>query len=145
MTALLGLIPHLKPTDDLLNEGMFSLVHQEALLLNFRIQNLVAAAQIESGKVDITYASVNMESVVKEVVEDLKYTIKAKDIMISIQNMLTGTIVSDPQKLYLFLKYGSKRMHLRICQWYRQYFNSRIRIQSHHSGQQSRISAESRV
>lgn len=104
MTALLGLIPHLKPNDKTLNEGMFSIVHQEVLLLNFRIQNLVAAAQIESGKIDITYASVNMESIIKEVVEDLKYIIKSKDIMISIQNMLTGKIVSDPQKLYLILK-----------------------------------------
>lgn len=104
MTALLGLIPRLKPIDDASRKAIFALVHQEVLMLNFRIQNLVAAAQIESGEIDVSYAQVDVESVIKEAVEDLKYSIKEKDIIISIHNTLSRPVVSDPQKLYLILK-----------------------------------------
>lgn len=103
MTALLGLIPHLKPVHTEEND-IFSLVHQEALWLNFRIQNLVAAAEVESGKLDVSYGSVDVKSIVQEVVEDLKYLIHSKNIIISIHNTLESTIVSDPRKLHLILK-----------------------------------------
>lgn len=103
MTALLGLIPHFTYSDSE-SEKIFSLVHQETLFLDFRIQNLVSAAEIERGEVDINYEAIDVESVIKEVIEDLKYTIESKDIMISIHNTITDTIVSDPRKLYLIVK-----------------------------------------
>jgi signal transduction histidine kinase len=103
MTALLGLIPHLKP-DHLEENDIFSLAHQEALLLNFRIQNLVAAAEVESGEVEVSYVSVNVESIVHDVVKDLHYLIHSKNIIISIHNTLESSIVSDPRKLHLILK-----------------------------------------
>jgi len=103
MTALLGLIPHLRPEHPEGND-IFSLAHQEALLLNFRIQNLVAAAEVESGELDVSYLSVNVESIVHEVVNDLQYLIHSKNIIISIHNTLESPIVSDPRKLHLILK-----------------------------------------
>jgi len=104
MTALLGLIPHLKPQKNDPREEIFTLIHQEALLLDFRIQNLVAASEIESGEVDTTYASFDPQELIEEVVEDLTYVIDAKNIIIGIHNTLTKPIVSDPRKLYLILK-----------------------------------------
>lgn len=103
MTALLGLIPHLKPSEEERNK-VFSLVHKEALHLDFRVQNLVAAAEIESGKIDLSYASVDPVEIVKEAVEDLKYLIKEKNVIISIHNTISGAIVTDPRKLHLILK-----------------------------------------
>jgi signal transduction histidine kinase len=103
MTALLGLIPHLKP-DHTEENDIFPLAHQEALLLNFRIQNLVAAAEVESGEVDVSYLSVNVESIIHDVVEELQYLIHSKNIIISIHNTLESSIVSDPRKLHLILK-----------------------------------------
>lgn len=103
MTALLGLIPRLKPVHPEEND-IFSLVHQEALCLNFRIQNLVAAAEVESGELDVSYGSVEVESIVREVVEELKYLIHSKNIIISIHNTLESPVVSDPYKLHLILK-----------------------------------------
>jgi signal transduction histidine kinase len=104
MTALLGLIPRMKPQNGDPFEGIFGMIHQEALLLDFRIQNLVAAAQIESGEIDTTYASVRPEAIVKEAIEDLKYLIQRNNILISIHDTLMRPVVSDPRKLYLIVK-----------------------------------------
>jgi signal transduction histidine kinase len=49
MTALLGIIPHLIPPSGDPREAVFELLHEEALLLDSRIQNLVAASEIEGG------------------------------------------------------------------------------------------------
>lgn len=103
MTALLGMIPHLEPKGDKRLEAIFSLVHEEALILDFRIQNLVAAAEIETGQVS-TNALVVPKVLLEEAIEALKYPIKTKNIQLLIDNSLEQKIVSDPQKLYLILK-----------------------------------------
>jgi len=104
MTALLGLIPRLAPQNDERLEAIHSLVHEEALILDFRIQNLVAAAEIESGEQNITKALIDPVELVNEAAEALKYPLKAKNIQLVINNTLEKKIVTDPQKLYLILK-----------------------------------------
>lgn len=104
MTALLGMIPHLQPKGDAKLETIFSLVHEEALILDFRIQNLVAAAEIENGDINMTSALVDPKVLVEEVIEALKYPMKTKNIQITIDTSLEQKIVTDPQKLYLILK-----------------------------------------
>ncbi|MDD3060795.1 MAG: HAMP domain-containing sensor histidine kinase [Sulfurimonas sp.] len=102
MTALLGLIPHLKP-QDMEKEKIYNLVHEEALMLEFRIQNLVAAAQIESGEYDLSFATVNVATLVNEALEALKYIILNRNISVSVTNTINDNIVSDPQKLFLII------------------------------------------
>lgn len=102
MTALLGLIPHIKPS--LGQEDMVHLIHQEALNLHFCVDNLVAAAEIESGNLDISFVSLDVESLLQEVIADLVYLTKERNIIISIHNKIDFTIVSDPSKLALILK-----------------------------------------
>jgi len=104
MTALLGMIPHVKQQSGGENEAVCALIHQEALTLDFRIQNLVAAAQIEGGEIDITDALVDPAEVVAEAVESLKYLIRETKVDVRIVNELKHKIVSDPQKLYLIVK-----------------------------------------
>lgn len=104
MTALLGMIPHLAPVSGDSREDIFELIHEEALLLDSRIQNLVAASEIESGVVDVTYASVNPKVLVQEAVEGFKYKLKRKNLKVIIESTLEEKIVSDPKKLYLILK-----------------------------------------
>lgn len=104
MTAILGMIPHLAPMGGDLRKEIFALVHEEALLLDSRIQNLVAASEIESGKIDITYALVDPKVLVKEAIEAFKYRINEKNITITVTNKLDKKIVSDPKKLYLIIK-----------------------------------------
>jgi signal transduction histidine kinase len=102
ITALLGLIPHLKPTIG--QEDMFHLIHQEALNLHFSVDNLVAAAEIESGNLDIAFATLDIGELLQEVIADLVYLTKDRNIIISIHNKIDFTIVSDPRKLALILK-----------------------------------------
>jgi signal transduction histidine kinase len=104
MTGLLGMIPHLKPEGNGRLEAIFELVHEEALLLNSRIQNLVAVAEIESGEMDVTYASVDPKTLVEEAIKAFKYKLKNKNITVIVESALRDTIVSDPKKLYLILK-----------------------------------------
>lgn len=104
MTVLLGMLPRLKPESNDKHKKIFAMVHQEVLMLNFRIQNLVVAAQIEGGDADTACASVDLEEIVKEVLEELKYLIEDKNISISFRNMVSQPVVSDTRKLYLILK-----------------------------------------
>jgi len=104
MTAILGMIPHLAPVGGDLRKEIFALVHEEALLLDFRIHNLVAAAEIESGNIDLTYALVDPKVLVEEAIEAFKYRIKEKNITVSVNTTLLEKIVSDPKKLYLIIK-----------------------------------------
>jgi signal transduction histidine kinase len=122
MTVLLGMIPHLAPPIGDPKENFFALIHEEALLLEFRIQNLVAAAEIESGSMDITYALVDPSELVLEAIEDLKYLIQSKNLIVSIENTMKDKIVSDPKKLYSIIinllsnacQYGIDEGHIEI-------------------------------
>lgn len=104
MTALLGMIPHLAPPAGDAREAIFDLAHEEALLLDSRIQNLVAASEIESGNMDTTYALVDPKVLIKEALESFKYRLKTKNITVKVESTLEVKIVSDPRKLYLILK-----------------------------------------
>lgn len=104
MTAILGILPHIKIQKDEKNEKNFYLIAQEALSLNFKIQNLLAVAEIESGNVDISYASVDVQEILDEVLISLKYLIEDRNIKIDIKNSLNHKIVTDPKKIYLILK-----------------------------------------
>lgn len=104
MTALLGIIPHLAPLKGDPKEDIYELIHEEALLLDSRIQNLVAASEIESGVMDVTYALVNPKVLIQEAVEGFKYKLRHKNLTVNIESALTEKIVSDPKKLYLILK-----------------------------------------
>lgn len=117
MTVLLGMIPHLAPPIGDPKEGIYEILHEEALNLEFRIQNLVAASKIESGTCDIAYAQVNVETLLDEALESLKYLIRNQKILLVIENNIKAPIVSDPYRLYLILKnvlsnackYGEKK------------------------------------
>jgi signal transduction histidine kinase len=104
MTALLGMIPHLAPPVGDAREAIFDLAHEEALLLDSRIQNLVAASEIESGEMDSTYALVDPKVLIEEALKSFKYRIKSKNIKVMLESSLDTKIVSDPRKLYLILK-----------------------------------------
>lgn len=104
MTALLGIIPHLAPSPDDQRFKYFEMVHDEALLLESRIQNLVAAAEIESGIIDVSYATIDPKQLIEEMLEEFKYKLKAKNLNIVVQSTLKEKIVTDPKKLYLILK-----------------------------------------
>lgn len=104
MTALLGIIPHLKIVDTKENKELYTLVHKEALNLDFRVQNLVIASEIESGNIDISYALADLQEIVDEVLESLKYLLMEKNIEIKVDNAIKQKVVTDPKKIYTIVK-----------------------------------------
>lgn len=103
MTAILGLLPHFMPPESDSKRQIFDLLQQEAFTLNFRVQNLVAAAEIESGVVDISHALVHPSELFDEALSALKFVIHEKNLRVNVFNELAGAIVSDPKKLYLII------------------------------------------
>lgn len=103
MTVLLGIIPKLAPPSGDPREAIFGLAHEELLLLDFRVQNLVMAAEIESGSVSISNASVDINELLQEVLEALKYSIKARNMTIVVNCSVNDRVVTDPQKLHIIL------------------------------------------
>lgn len=103
MTAILGLLPQFTPPQSDPKRQIFDLLQQETFALNFRIQNLVAAAEIESGVVDISHALVKPEELFSEALSALKFLIQEKNLRVNVFNELSYAIVSDPKKLYLIV------------------------------------------
>ncbi len=104
MTAVLGMLPHLKIQDTYENEKVFSTICQEASDLDFKIQNLITVAEIESGNVDDSHALIDMKEIIEEAVKSLKYVIKEKSIKLNIKNSVEKKIVTDPKKIYIIIK-----------------------------------------
>lgn len=104
MTILLGMVPHLKILAEDKNKEIFSMINKELLDLDFKINNLVMAAEIESGNMDISHSTLDPQEILDEVIKSLKYIIKEKNIEIKVENKIKGKIVSDPQKIYIILK-----------------------------------------
>ncbi|MDD2448653.1 MAG: HAMP domain-containing sensor histidine kinase [Sulfurimonas sp.] len=104
MTAIMGILPHLKVVDTKKNKLLFELVCKEAFNLDFKIQNMVMASEIESGNIDNSYALVNPTEIVDEVIESLRYLIKDKNIEIKIYNKLKQKAVIDTKKVYLIFR-----------------------------------------
>ncbi len=104
MTALLGIIPHLKIEESEQNRKIFDLVYKEALTLDFRVQNLVMTTEIESGNLDITYALFEPKEIIDEALESLKYLLQEKNMRVDVTSTLEQKIVSDPKKIYSILK-----------------------------------------
>lgn len=104
MTALLGLIPHLATQVGEKREKILELAEQEALHLDFHIQNLVAAAEIENGEIKMSHSLIDPEEVIEEVLKGLRYWTKEKNIEIHVVNTLGQKIVTDAQKLHLIIK-----------------------------------------
>ena len=103
MTAILGMLPRFTPQENDPQRELFDLLQSEALALSFRIQNLVAAAEVESGDIGFSNALIHPYELVEEALNALRFPIKEKKIKLHSVNTLTSPIVSDPLKLYLII------------------------------------------
>lgn len=104
MTAILGMLPHLKIQDDAKNEKIFATIHQEALNLDFKIQNLITVAEIESGNSQNSHSLTDIQKIIDEVLKDLRYVIDEKKSKLEINNSLQNRIITDSKKVYIILK-----------------------------------------
>ncbi len=104
VTALLGIIPHLKIEESEANKKNFTLFYNEVLRLYFRIQNLVTVSEIENGNIDNTYALLEPKEIIDEVIHSLKYLIEDKNIQFRVTDKIKQEVVSDPKKIYMIVK-----------------------------------------
>lgn len=123
MTVLLGIMPHLKEQICEKNEQLFCLINQEFLNLEFKITNLVTAAQIESGTIHPYNSLVSLSEIISEVTESLKYVTKERNIQITIQDEINDTVTTDPNLIYIIIKnlvtnavtYADEDSEVKVC------------------------------
>lgn len=104
MSVILGLLPKLSTQDAQKREKIIDLLTQESLHLDFHIQNLMAAAEIEGGLVSISSASFDIHTIINDTLEYLRYWIDENNLQVAVIDHLEAKIVSDPTKLFLILK-----------------------------------------
>jgi signal transduction histidine kinase len=104
ITALLGILPNLKIIDNEQNRSHFDLIHSEALKLSFRIENLVMAAEIESGDIDLSYALLKPQEVIDDALDSLKYLITERGMSVNVEDNSTKQIITDAKKVYIIAK-----------------------------------------
>lgn len=78
-------------------------IQEESFLLSFQINNVILAAEIESGTLDLQASSIDFKDLFLKIKEDLQYPIKNKNANIVLNLSVENDLVSDKNKLYSIL------------------------------------------
>lgn len=78
-------------------------LHEESLLLNFQIKNIITGAEIESGTLDVEAANVDFKDVLEQVKEELTYPIANKSVTLKSNISFENDLYLDREKVYLIL------------------------------------------
>lgn len=78
-------------------------IQEEAHLLNFQINNIIIAAEIESGTLDLQLTNVDFKDMILQLKEDLKYPIRNKKSNIQINIYCENDFAYDREKVYRIL------------------------------------------
>lgn len=78
-------------------------LYEESLMLNFQIKNIITAAEIESGTIDIQSSKVCFSDVLLQIKEELQYPILHKKITINSNIQSADDIYLDREKVYLIM------------------------------------------
>lgn len=89
-------------------EGMkkfASLIYNEVFSLDFQLRNIFVSAEIEAGEAKLVVSSVNVSSVITNVVGSFSHQISKKKLRLIADNQLNGDHVfyTDPEKLHLII------------------------------------------
>lgn len=88
--------------------SMVALIHSEVFHLDFQLKNIFAAAKLEAGELNPEISTVDLNSLVQNVIESFKYDTRHKGLKIEFlsENKNADTKVffnTDPEKLNLIL------------------------------------------
>lgn len=78
-------------------------IFSEAYRLNYHLQNIFAAAELEAGEVEFAPARVNASAMVMDIVSELESMVRGKNLSFDIQAEDDCMIVTDGPKLNLVL------------------------------------------
>lgn len=93
----------LKSSDDEKIQFIGSSLYEESLMLNFQIKNIITAAEIESGTIDIQTSRIDFSDIILQIKEELQYPIKNKKINLEVDVLCEADIYADREKIYLIL------------------------------------------
>lgn len=111
-TSILGLsksILKLSKSDWERLQSMVKMIYSEAFNLDFQLKNIFMAAEIEAGKVHVNNINIDINSVIKDMVDAFKENAGKKEIEIQFDSRILEeeneafNFVTDPQKLQLIL------------------------------------------
>ena len=100
LSSLLNLSSMMLRNDDSpKTQGMKVLVDMELLKLNFQLNNIFTAAEIEAGEISSYWSEIHLDAMISDVLKAFKYVIDDKALSIRTQIDFDGMIVSDAKKL----------------------------------------------
>jgi len=111
-TSILGLsknILAIKDNDLKKAKQMASLIFSEAFNLDFQLKNIFAAAKIEAGRFVPEFSQVDINALIKSIINDYKYKAEQKQLNIEFKITINTQIkdklifITDPEKLKIVL------------------------------------------
>lgn len=103
MVALSEELASAKPTDVTKFQGLASMLHKEALSLDFQIRNVLVAAELESGEFSLHVTRVNINSLLDDCVKNLIPIIEEKGIVVEKKGPSPVWVNTDAEKLQITL------------------------------------------
>jgi len=119
--------------------SMSNLIYNEAFDLDFQLQNIFAAAKIESGEINLELSSINPEETVTEIIESLRFKSEKKSqyIELGTENIINHNLITDKEKFQIIIKnlisnaiiFGNEKskISVKLCQ---KDDNLKIRVQN---------------
>lgn len=104
MAVILGNIGHIKIVEEAQNKAHFELIYEEVLNLDFRIQNLMMAADIEAGTLQSAHERLDIQEIVDETIATLRFLIRNKEVHIRVTNRIDQKMISDSKFLFIILR-----------------------------------------
>lgn len=92
-----------KNEDSPKTEKIKSFIDEELLKLDFQLNNIFTAAEIEAGEIASYLSEVNLKTIFEESCASFKYLIEEKALIIEPHIHFDGTIMSDAKKLHCIL------------------------------------------
>ncbi len=103
--------------------SMATLIHSEAFALDFQLNNIFAAAEIEAGDLALQYALLDVNELCNTIISSFKHEIVKKELKVNYSsNNSQVPLKSDPRKLKIIIsnilsnaiKYSNKRADIDI-------------------------------
>lgn len=107
VTSMLGLASRLSkvaPDEVERIQTISRLLHSEARVLSFHLENIFAVADLEAGAAEPTWARLDLEELIQDVSKQYKSRLNDKALELTVENKMSDThVVSDASKLNMIL------------------------------------------
>lgn len=101
ISSLLNLSTMMQKNEDSpKTEKIKSFINTELLKLDFQLNNIFTAAEIEAGEIGSYFSEINMEAMFQEAVNSFDYLIQEKSLVVESHIHLNEPIISDAKKMH---------------------------------------------